>query len=32
MTLVHGDIFVFGGEFGEGEESQFSNDFYRLHF
>jgi len=32
MTMIGQDIFVFGGEFGEGEESTFSNDVYRLRF
>jgi len=32
MTLVKYNIYVFGGEYGEGEESQYSNDVYRLSF
>lgn len=32
FNLVGNTIFVFGGEFGEGEDSQYSNDLYRLKF
>lgn len=32
MTLINSTVFVFGGEFGEGEESQYSSDMYRLKF
>lgn len=32
MTLFHSDIFVFGGEFGEGEDSEYSNDLYIMRF
>lgn len=32
FNLVGNTIFVFGGEFGEGEDSQYSNDLYRLRF
>lgn len=32
MTLIGNEVLVFGGEFGEGEDSQLSDDLYRLKF
>ena len=32
MTFINSNIYVFGGEFGEGEDSQYSSDLYKLNF
>lgn len=32
MTSIGHNIYAFGGEYGEGEESQYSNDLLKLNF
>ena len=32
MTPIGSNIFTFGGEWGEGEDSQYSNELFKLTF